>query len=147
MKRVVVSGGFDPLHGGHLSYLEIAASYGSLTVIVNNDAWLMAKKGYVFMPERDRCRIVRALRCVSHVLLSFHGVHGPIDDMSVTRELRALHPDIFCNGGDRGVVNSPEHEFCRLNDIRTIYDCGGGKVASSSDLVTAAVKAMEKLRG
>lgn len=109
---VAVSGGFDPIHIGHVRMFEQARKLGDeLVVILNNDNWLRAKKGYAFMPEKERKEVIQALRAVDRVVITRHGVNDP--DMSVVRELCAIKPDIFANGGDRKLDNIPEVAACR----------------------------------
>src|SRR3989344_548333 len=99
-KVVAVSGGFDPLHVGHVRYFHEARKLGTeLVVILNNDNWLKAKKGYVFMQERERKELIEAITGVDRVVLTKHG-QSP-KDMSVSAELKRIKPDIFANGGDR----------------------------------------------
>lgn len=132
---VAVSGGFDPIHIGHVRMFEEAKKLGDrLVVILNNDHWLKKKKGYVFMPDHERAEVIRALRSVDEVVLTGHGENPA--DMSVCAELRLLKPTIFANGGDRKEDNTPEVAVC--NDVGTtmIFNIGhGGKVQSSSWLV------------
>jgi len=138
MKTVVCSGYFDPLHVGHLDYLEAAAKLGDrLLVIVNNDEQAALKKGRAFMPQYDRVRIVSALRMVSVVVLSLD------EDASVCATLRNLRPVhetqvIFANGGDRAEDEIPEATVCAELGIDMVFRVGGEKVASSSDLIEYA---------
>lgn len=137
---VAVSGGFDPLHVGHLRMLEDAKALGErLVVIVNNDNWLRKKKGYVFMKETDRAEIIRAIRCVDEVILTDHCIDD--DDTSVCEVLRKIRPNIFANGGDRKADNIPEYELCNRMGIRMAFNVGGGKIRSSSDMVIQAHEA------
>ncbi|MBI4250336.1 adenylyltransferase/cytidyltransferase family protein [Candidatus Uhrbacteria bacterium] len=139
---VAVSGGFDPLHVGHVRLMQEAKRLGDiLVVIVNNDNWLRKKKGYVFMAENERAEIIKALACVDKVILTKH-LATPTD-MSVVKELRALKPDIFANGGDRTPITSVSKEniLCRKIGCKTVFNVGhGGKVQSSSWLVDRAKK-------
>ncbi len=146
-KRVVaVSGGFDPLHIGHVRMFEEAKALGNhLVVILNNDAWLHSKKGFAFMPEQERKEIIEAIHCVDEVIITSHTK----DDMdrSVCRELSKLRPHIFANGGDRKPDGDPVPEvaLCKQLGIKTVYNVGhGGKVQSSSWLVAAAQKKAKK---
>lgn len=133
MRRVVVASGyFDPLHRGHVEYLERARELGtSLVVIVNSDEQAALKKGRAFMPARDRMRVVRALSCVDAVVESVDA------DRSVCRTLAALHADVFANGGDQQNDAIPEATVCREQGVELV-DGLGGKVQSSSALVRAA---------
>ncbi|WP_299726192.1 adenylyltransferase/cytidyltransferase family protein [uncultured Endozoicomonas sp.] len=128
-KIICVSGGFDPVHVGHLRMMEAASQYGELVVIVNSDDWLLRKKGYVFMPFGERCELLRGLGCVSRVV----GVDD--SDGSVINALEHLKPDYFANGGDRQTSNTPEVELCRSLGISMLWNIGGDKVQSSSELV------------
>jgi cytidyltransferase-like protein len=126
---VAASGGFDPIHIGHIEYLEQAKTLGDkLVVIVNSDDFLIRKKGYAFMPLAERMAIVRSLRCVDEVVAC-------IDlDQSVCESLRLIHPDIFAKGGDRHAGEIPETNICRELGI-AIHDGLGPKIQSSSELV------------
>jgi len=139
---VAVSGGFDPLHVGHVRLMQEAKKLGDiLVVIVNNDNWLRKKKGYVFMVENERAEIIEALACVDRVILTKHSTKPT--DMSVVKELRALRPDIFANGGDRTPATSVSKEniLCRKIGCKAVFNIGhGGKVQSSSWLVDRAKK-------
>ncbi len=132
---VAVSGGFDPIHIGHARMFEEAKRLGDrLVVILNNDNWLMKKKGYVFMPQEERAELIRHIRWVDEVVITSHSENP--EDMSVASELRALKPHIFANGGDRKVENTPEGVVCDELGIEAAYEVGrGGKVQSSSWLV------------
>ena len=134
---VAVSGGFDPIHAGHIRLFEEARKLGDkLVVILNNDNWLKKKKGYVFMPQRERKEVIEALRMVDKVILTGHQPNPK--DMTVSRELRALRPNIFANGGDRTAKNTPEKAACKAVGCKVVYSLGrGGKVQSSSWLLNA----------
>ncbi len=135
-KTVCVSGGFDPIHVGHLRMLvaakKIAGIDGRLVVIVNSDEWLERKKGYVFMPFDQRREIIMGFRCVDAVSI--------VDDSddTVCEALKRINPDVFANGGDRKEGNVPEYSVCEDLNIEMVYNVGGGKVQSSSELVENA---------
>ena len=98
-KVVMVSGGFDPVHIGHVRLFNEAKKLGDeLVVVINNDHWLKLKKGYVFMPEHERKEIIEAFEAVDRVLLSKHKKNTK--DISVIEDIRALRPHIFAKGGD-----------------------------------------------
>lgn len=139
-KVVAVSGGFDPLHIGHLRMFTQARKLGDeLVVILNNDNWLKAKKGFVFMPQRERKEFIESLGLVDRVVLTDHRPYDP--DRSVAKALRKLRPAIFANGGDRTAVDakkatsslSADHKVCQELGIQLVFGVGkGGKVQSSS---------------
>ena len=142
---VAVSGGFDPLHIGHIRYFEKAKKLGDkLVVILNNDNWLTKKKGYAFMPEEERKAIIEALKVVDKVVLSVHKKDDA--DRSVCRELRKIKPDIFANGGDRNQKNIPEVAVCREIGAKMVFSVGGGKVQSSSWLCDKLIEKKRKER-
>lgn len=131
-KIVVASGYFDPLHAGHVEYLERSKALGDvLIVIVNNDNQAVLKKGAPFMPASSRVKVLRALKCVDVVVESMD------TDRSVCKTLAALHPHIFTNGGDQTNDSIPEAVVCIANGIQMV-DCLGEKIDSSSKLIEHA---------
>ncbi len=134
---VAISGGFDPLHEGHVAmikdiYDEIGHNeYDPVVVILNSDEWLMRKKGFVFMNFNQRKAILESIRGVDRV--------EAVDDSdgTVCEALRRIKPDYFANGGDRTVENTPELTLCAELGIKPIFNVGGKKIASSSELVNA----------
>ena len=128
MTVVAVSGYFDPLHVGHLEYLEMAKQLGDkLIVIVNSDKQAELKKGKSFMNENDRVEIIGALKCVDEVFLSTD------EDKSVCKSLEAIKPDIFANGGDRSLSEIPETALMDKYNIKMV-DGLGEKIRSSSEI-------------
>jgi cytidyltransferase-like protein len=134
-KVVVVSGGFDPIHIGHVRMFQDARALGDhLIVLLNNDNWLKTKKGYAFMPQEERAEIIAAFPFVDEVVITSHAEDDA--DRSVKRELEALKPHIFANGGDRkNTADIPEAIVCDAYSIEMIFNIGGGKIQSSSWLV------------
>jgi cytidyltransferase-like protein len=140
---IAVSGGFDPVHVGHVRLFNEAKKLGDkLVVILNNDNWLMKKKGFVFMSEKERKEVIEGLRAVDKVVLTKHSKNP--SDMSVSRSLLEVRPDIFANGGDRNKKNAADPRSSLYKDIsacgkieaRIVYNVGkGGKIQSSSWLV------------
>jgi rfaE bifunctional protein nucleotidyltransferase chain/domain len=129
---VVTSGGFDPLHVGHVRLMQEAKKLGDkLIVIINSDEWLKRKKGYAFMNEKHRMELVRAIKGVDDVLLWDDGTP------TVSGALRKLKPDIFAKGGDRSSLDMiPEAAVCKEIGCKIVMDIGkGGKVESSSWLL------------
>jgi cytidyltransferase-like protein len=126
---VTVSGGFDPVHIGHIRMIREAAKLGKLIVILNNDAFLMRKKGFVFMPLEERKELLENIKGVDSVFVAID------EDDSVCKSLEYLSPDIFANGGDRNNEKEiREAEVCRRLGIEMVFNVGGGKVQSSSSL-------------
>lgn len=132
---VAVSGGFDPVHVGHVRMFEAARKLGDeLVVILNNDNWLRKKKRHVFMPEAERREVIAAFRAVDRVVLTSHKENP--EDMSVAEDLKKLKPDVFANGGDRFADNVPEVAVCKKIGCKMVFRVGrGGKVQSSSWLL------------
>lgn len=141
MKRVIVSGYFNPLHGGHLDMIDDAASMGEwLIAIVNNDKAQLLKKGKIILDEGNRMRLIGALRAVNEVVL------GIDEDRTVIKSLyfiAAKYPDdalVFANGGDRSPDQDlpPEESACKELGIKMVYGVGGGNKADSSTRINQA---------
>jgi len=127
---IAVSGGFDPVHIGHVRMIQDAARYGDVMVIINSDDWLMRKKGYVFMPWEQRAEIMGNIKGVRFVT--------QVDDSdgTVCEALKRHRPDAFANGGDRKTKNTPEMDVCEELGIQMMWAIGGSdKPQSSSWLV------------
>ena len=131
---VAVSGGFDPIHVGHVRMILDAAKMGDgVVVIANSDDWLVRKKGYVFMPFEERQEVLLALKGVIDV------IEADDKDDTVCKTLEKLQPDIFANGGDRKEGNVPEYDVCNRLGIELAFGVGGrDKPQSSSWLVDKA---------
>ena len=130
-KTIVVSGGFDPIHVGHVRMIQEASVFGDVIVILNSDDWLIEKKGYTFMPFEERSEILMSIKGVTKVVPT-------IDlDNTVCETLRQLKPTYFANGGDRKEGNVPEENVCKREGIEMLWGVGGGKIQSSSWLVDA----------
>jgi len=126
---VMVSGGFDPVHAGHIRMIRAAAKYGDVIVIANSDDWLYRKKGFVFMEWERRVEILNAIKGVVLV--------DSVDDTdgTVCEAIERLKPTYFANGGDRGRTNTPEQSACNKLGIELLWGIGGEeKLDSSSDL-------------
>ena len=127
---VMVSGGFDPVHAGHIRMIRDAANFGDVIVIANSDDWLFRKKGFVFMTFDQRAEILNAIKGVIIV--------DSVDDTNgtVCEAIRRHNPIYFANGGDRGRTNTPEVDVCKELEIKLLWGVGGDKkLASSSELV------------
>jgi D-beta-D-heptose 7-phosphate kinase/D-beta-D-heptose 1-phosphate adenosyltransferase len=137
-KIVIASGYFNPLHVGHLEYLELAKKLGDkLIVIINNDEQVKIKGSTPFMNQEDRLRIVKGLKCVDEVFLSID------EDASVCKSIEFLAKtkgaNIFAKGGDRNTGNIPEKEICDKLEIE-IIDGLGAKIRASSELIKNSKK-------
>jgi cytidyltransferase-like protein len=132
-KIVMVSGGFDPVHFGHVKMFQEAKKLGDkLIVVVNCDAWLQRKKGRAFMDQEHRAAIIRELRPVDEVYIL------ESDHDHVCEALEKFRPHVFANGGDRrSDKDIPESQVCRDLGIEMIFNVGGDKVQSSSNLLKA----------
>ena len=134
MKIAVVSGGFDPLHSGHINYLESAEAFGDkLIVLVNSDDWLTRKKGRPFMPFEERSLIIQRMDMVDNV----YAVNDKDDSVTAglvqVRDAWGHHHDyIFCNGGDRGKDNIPE---MAVEGYTFEFGVGGESKANSSSWI------------
>ena len=138
-KVVMISGGFDPIHIGHIRYMQEAKKLGDrLIVVINNDNWIRQKKGKEFMPETERKEIIEAISGIDEVIISSHPKNPK--DMSVSKEIKKIKPDIFANGGDRkpeqNDIPSSEYVVCKELGIKMAFNVGrGGKIRSSSELL------------
>ena len=120
----LVTGGFDPLHSGHIAYFKAAREFGNtLCVGVNSDDWLTRKKGKPFMNVGERMSIIKELKCVD-VAIEFRDKDDSACD-AISMALEVYDNVLFCNGGDRGSVNTPEYERYR-NDKRVEFKFGVG---------------------
>jgi cytidyltransferase-like protein len=132
-KIVLVTGGFDPLHSGHIEYFKSAKKLGDLLVVgINSDAWLSRKKGAPFMPEQERNGIVKNLSMVDRTIF-FNDRDGSAKE--AIRDLRALYPNdqiVFANGGDRTQENIPEMDIKDDNLVFAFGVGGENKMNSSS---------------
>jgi cytidyltransferase-like protein len=134
IKKVAVSGYFNPLHVGHLEMIKMAKQLGDyLIVIVNNDEQVKIKGSVPFMSQEDRVEIISSLKYVDEVFLSIDR------DATVRKSLAHLRPDIFANGGDRKSFNDvPEYEVCQENEIEMV-DGLGQKIRASSEMIKNAL--------
>jgi len=133
-KVVVVSGGFDPLHSGHISYLNQAKSLGDILVVgINSDEWLIRKKGRAFMNWHDRSRIIKELKAVDYVVSFDDSDNSAIKLIDTVKKTWPSSTIVFANGGDRTVENIPEMS---VEGIEFVFGVGGEtKLNSSSSLL------------
>jgi cytidyltransferase-like protein len=136
---VLVTGGFDPLHSGHIEYLKSARALGNILIVgVNSDAWLRRKKGRAFMPGPERIAVIENLKFVDHCIL-----FNDDDDTAIEaiRNVKIMYPNseiIFANGGDRTAENIPEMSE---PDVEFIFGVGGEDKKNSSSWILDEWKA------
>lgn len=137
-KVVLVTGGFDPLHSGHIAYFKAARELGDhLVVGVNSDEWLTRKKGRPFMPFEERCAIIKELACVDEVI----GFND--DDNSACKAIGQVLATkgsswtvVFANGGDRTNTTTPEYTtYGNANDVEFVFGVGGEDKKNSSSWI------------
>jgi cytidyltransferase-like protein len=144
MKRIIlITGGFDPLHSGHIAYIKAAKELGdSLIVGVNSDEWLRRKKGQEFMPWQERATIIAALHDVDRVI-NFDDSDNSAKD--AIKKVRAIHPAaqiIFANGGDRTKENIPEMDLLEeMLHLEFVFGVGGEDKKNSSSWILQEWKA------
>tara|TARA_X000000950_G_scaffold289303_1_gene411743 strand:- start:3680 stop:4480 length:801 start_codon:yes stop_codon:yes gene_type:complete len=131
---VVVSGGFDPIHSGHISYLEDSKKLGDkLIVALNSDDWLLEKKGAFFMPFKERSNILKNLNMVDQVIdFKDDEVGSCINALEKVKKKYKNHKIIFANGGDRTQQNIPE---MKVKDVDFVFAIGGSQKLNSSSLI------------
>ena len=144
MKRIVlITGGFDPLHSGHIAYINAARELGDLLIVgVNSDEWLRRKKGQEFMPWEERTTIIAALHNVDRVI-NFNDSDNSAKD--AIRKVRAIDPSariIFANGGDRTKENIPEMDLLEeMLHLEFVFGIGGEDKKNSSSWILQEWKA------
>ena len=144
MKIVIVTGGFDPIHSGHIALLKEAKKLGhALAVGLNSDEWLRRKKGHEFMPWSERSAIIENLKMVD-VVFSFNDSDGSAID--AIKRVKEVYPDdelIFANGGDRTKDNIPEMIF---DDVEFVFGVGGEDKKNSSSWILEEWKSPKTAR-
>lgn len=136
MVIALITGGFDPIHKGHIELIKDAQKIGRVVVGLNSDQWLKNKKGMNFMPFEERKAI---LEMMTGVLLAtgFNDTDGTaIDAIRVVQNLFPNEAVVFCNGGDRTDTNIPEYDYCVKHQVEMRFGVGGGKANSSSWLLS-----------
>jgi len=139
MKIILVTGGFDPVHSGHIAYFNAARELGDKLIVgLNSDGWLQRKKNQAFMPWQERATIVAALHSVDRVINFNDDDSTAIDAIRKTKELFPNHSVVFANGGDRTEDNIPEMVF---EDVEFVFGVGGENKANSSSWILQEWKA------
>lgn len=140
MKTIVlVTGGFDPIHSGHISYINAAKKLGDILVVgVNSDDWLRRKKGQEFMPSHERINIIQNLKAVDHCILFNDTENHAIEAIRNVKLMYPEHHIIFANGGDRTPENIPEMSE---PDVEFVFGVGGEDKRNSSSWILQEWKA------
>ena len=138
---VLITGGFDPLHSGHIAYIQSAKKLGDTLVVgVNSDAWLARKKGSAFMSFNERVKIVKNIKDVDFTL-EFNDDDGSAKSaIKLARQTWPDHKIIFANGGDRTDANIPEMDIVD-NNLQFVFGIGGFNKANSSSWILQEWKA------
>lgn len=137
---VIVTGGFDPIHSGHIDYINEASKLGRVLVGVNSDEWLIRKKGAFFMPFEERSRIVRNLKAVFGTINFDDSDDSARDAIIQARKLFPKSQLIFANGGDRTATNIPEMDI-EDNNLIFKFGVGGEEKKNSSSWILEEWKA------
>ena len=132
---VLVSGGFDPIHSGHIKLIDESSRYGKIVVLLNSDKWLKNKKGKAFLPFEERKIIMKALKNVIDVIICGEYDNTCIDGMKKVIKKYPNHRVKFANGGDRNNKSTPETLFCENNGIETLWCIGGENKSNSSSWI------------
>ena len=139
MKIVLVTGGFDPLHSGHIEYFKEARQLGDKLIVgLNSDAWLARKKGRAFMPGHERSAIIENLKMVDGVILFNDDDNTAVEAIKNVKQLYPNDQVIFANGGDRNAGNIPE---MLISDVLFKFGVGGTNKANSSSWILDKWKA------
>ena len=142
MKTIVlVTGGFDPLHSGHIAYFKAAKALGDILVVgVNSDAWLARKKGAAFMPFHERLNIVKNIQGVDCVIEFNDDDNSAKLAIKLARQTWPNHKIIFANGGDRTQTNIPEMDS-GVDNVEFVFGVGGENKMNSSSWILQEWKA------
>ena len=132
---VLVSGGFDPIHSGHIYLIQEASKYGEIVVLLNSDEWLRKKKGKEFMPFKERALIMKSLKNVIDVFSFDDSDKTCINGLKNAINKYPSHKIRFANGGDRNGVTTPEKKFCDEKNIETLWGIGGKNKSNSSSWI------------
>ena len=132
---VLVSGGFDPIHSGHIKLIREASQYGKIVVLLNSDKWLQNKKGKEFLPFYEREIIMKELKNVVDVLGFDDSDKTCIDGLRIARKKYIKENIMFANGGDRNDKTTPESVFCEENNIELLWGVGGNDKSNSSSWI------------
>ena len=134
-KIVLVSGGFDPIHSGHLTLIQEASKFGKVVVLLNSDKWLRNKKGKEFLPYAEREIIMGSIKKVIDVISFDDSDTTCINGIKKAISKYPNHKIKFANGGDRNNKTTPETKFCEDNEVETLWGIGGDIKKNSSSWI------------
>ena len=132
---VLVSGGFDPIHSGHIALIEEASKHGNVVVLLNSDQWLRNKKGKEFLSFSEREIIMKSIKKVIDVLSFDDSDTTCLNGIKKALKKYPNHKLKFANGGDRNNNSTPETIFCEGNGIETLWGIGGKNKSNSSSWI------------
>ena len=132
---ILVSGGFDPIHSGHIKLINDANKYGDVVVLLNSDKWLRNKKGKEFLPFSERKIIMHNIKGVLEVIEFNDNDKTCIGGIIKAKSLFKDKIIKFANGGDRNNNTTPEKKFCDENNIETLFGIGGNDKSNSSSWI------------
>ena len=132
---VLVSGGFDPIHSGHIKLIKEASQHGRVVILLNSDQWLQNKKGVEFLPFKEREIIMLALKNVIDVISCGNIDETCIDGIKIAIDKYKNSRIKFANGGDRDNKTTPESIFCNNNSIELLWGIGGNNKSNSSSWI------------
>jgi len=130
---IALSGAFDILHPGHVRMIKSAQHFGKVLIILNSDEWVQKNRGVVIMPWNDRREMLLSIGGVSRV--------EPVNDLdgTVCEALNRIRPNVFGNGGNRTIRNTPERKLCNELGIVCIWGIGGGEHDKYSNVILTRV--------
>jgi len=132
---ILVSGGFDPIHSGHIKLINDASKHGDVVVLLNSDEWLRNKKGKEFLPFSERKIIMQNIKGVIEVIEFNDSDKTCINGIQKAKSHFKNNIIKFANGGDRKNNTTPEKDFCDKNNIETLFGIGGDDKSNSSSWI------------
>ena len=132
---VLISGGFDPIHSGHIKLIKDASNYGDVVVLLNSDNWLRNKKGKEFLSINERKIIMQSIKKVIDVIEMNDSDNTCIEGIKQAIKKYKNYKIKFANGGDRNNNTTPEIEFCNANNIELLWSVGGNEKTNSSSWI------------
>ena len=132
---VIVSGGFDPVHSGHITLIQEASKFGDVVVLLNSDKWLRKKRGKEFLPYKEREIIMNSIKNVIDVIAFDDSDTTCINGIKKTIKKYPNQKIKFANGGDRNNTTTPEKKFCENHGVENLWGIGGNNKMNSSSWI------------